>query len=310
LLEVGDSLRKRYQDQASKAPDHLILTALNLANDCDVHYKLARNKRLHVERCLIKMCYINRAVRLSEQQLTANGNAPQSNEKKKPELSEGKAEMPDADEEMSDPTAEPPAADRPAEESGSQETEPNEAEVNDDFEPEVPKEPEQPASPMEPAAEQKRRSFGMPRIDDMDHMFSEAKKELKSEKNAPARPLTKDELQREWDNYVEQIPQESIKNMLRHVDLYVDNDFSFTIEVSSALVENTIREDVAFMDHLRSIYANDRLSMQIVVDKSKVEKRPEPRRPLSDKERLNQMNKQNQNVETLAKRFGLRFDEE
>jgi DNA polymerase III subunit gamma/tau len=33
---------------------------LNLCNDCDIHYKTARNKRLHVEMSLIKMTYIHR----------------------------------------------------------------------------------------------------------------------------------------------------------------------------------------------------------------------------------------------------------
>jgi DNA polymerase-3 subunit gamma/tau len=62
LLEVGDALRDRYQQQGAMAPPSFILTALNLANECDVHYKTARNKRLHVEMALIKMTYILRAV--------------------------------------------------------------------------------------------------------------------------------------------------------------------------------------------------------------------------------------------------------
>ena len=43
------------------------MTALNLASDCDVNYKMARNKRLLVEMTLLKMTYINRAIELSQQ---------------------------------------------------------------------------------------------------------------------------------------------------------------------------------------------------------------------------------------------------
>ena len=61
LLEAGDELRSRYQSQAQLAHPAFLLTALQLANECDIHYKQARNKRLHVEMALLKMCYAMRA---------------------------------------------------------------------------------------------------------------------------------------------------------------------------------------------------------------------------------------------------------
>jgi DNA polymerase III subunit gamma/tau len=65
LLEVGDKLKSRYQGQSAISSTSFILTALNLLNDCDVNYKQARNKRLHVEMSLIKMAYVNQAVDLA-----------------------------------------------------------------------------------------------------------------------------------------------------------------------------------------------------------------------------------------------------
>jgi DNA polymerase-3 subunit gamma/tau len=59
-------LRERYDVQARLTPHMLLLTALNLANDCDVEYRMARNKRLHVEMALIKMTYIHRAFEISQ----------------------------------------------------------------------------------------------------------------------------------------------------------------------------------------------------------------------------------------------------
>lgn len=84
LLEAGDSLRERYRKQASLAPASFLLTALNLANDCDVNFKTARNKRLHLEIALLKMCYINRAVKATQAvspekktlDVTADGGRP------------------------------------------------------------------------------------------------------------------------------------------------------------------------------------------------------------------------------------------
>ncbi|MEZ4918896.1 MAG: DNA polymerase III subunit gamma/tau [Saprospiraceae bacterium] len=80
LLEVGDALRERYRKQASLAPASFLLTALSLANDCDINYKMARNKRLHVEMGLIKMAHIGQAVKGGLQAPVA------STEKKTPDL--------------------------------------------------------------------------------------------------------------------------------------------------------------------------------------------------------------------------------
>jgi DNA polymerase III subunit gamma/tau len=63
LLETGDSLRERYHRQAQLAPASVLLTALSLCNDCDINFKMARHKRLHVEMALIKMCHIGSTIK-------------------------------------------------------------------------------------------------------------------------------------------------------------------------------------------------------------------------------------------------------
>ena len=80
LLETSDSLKKRYQEQAALAPNSFILTALNIAADCDINYKMARHKRLHVEMAVIKMTYIGRAIELSQNPVTVGA------EKKTPKI--------------------------------------------------------------------------------------------------------------------------------------------------------------------------------------------------------------------------------
>jgi DNA polymerase III subunit gamma/tau len=64
LLEVTNSIKKRYQEQATLASPNLILNALSILNQADIDYKLARNKRLHVELSFIKMCNLTRALEL------------------------------------------------------------------------------------------------------------------------------------------------------------------------------------------------------------------------------------------------------
>lgn len=58
LLEVGESVQQRYAEQAIQSPRHLLLSALDLLNIASIEYRMATNKRLHVEAALIKLCYL------------------------------------------------------------------------------------------------------------------------------------------------------------------------------------------------------------------------------------------------------------
>src|SRR5215204_1622900 len=70
LLEVVDSFKQRYLETAKKTDSGYLVSALNLLNEAEIYYRMARNKRLHVELALIKLCYLQQAL-----QLTANGAA-------------------------------------------------------------------------------------------------------------------------------------------------------------------------------------------------------------------------------------------
>ena len=56
LLEVSEQLRQRYLTQAQVCPLPFLLKALEINNRCDIDYRAANNKRLHLEIALMKMC--------------------------------------------------------------------------------------------------------------------------------------------------------------------------------------------------------------------------------------------------------------
>lgn len=70
LLEVVESFRKRYADYAQKVEAGYLVSLLNVLNEAEAGFRTARNKRLHVELTLIKLCYLRQAL-----QLTADGGA-------------------------------------------------------------------------------------------------------------------------------------------------------------------------------------------------------------------------------------------
>lgn len=70
LLEVVESFKQRFVETAKKTETGYLVSALNILGEAEINYKMARNKRLHVELALIKLCYLQQAL-----QLTANGTS-------------------------------------------------------------------------------------------------------------------------------------------------------------------------------------------------------------------------------------------
>lgn len=58
LLEVGASIRQRYQEQAQKCPLPFLYRAMKLCNDCDMNYRASKNKRFLVELTLIQVAQL------------------------------------------------------------------------------------------------------------------------------------------------------------------------------------------------------------------------------------------------------------
>ncbi|HCW06267.1 MAG TPA: DNA polymerase III subunit gamma/tau, partial [Cytophagales bacterium] len=76
LMEVPESVKQKYLTQAQAAPPSLLLSWLNIASTCDIHYKASKNQRLLVELALMKMAYVNSAI-------STNGSSNEAGVKKK-----------------------------------------------------------------------------------------------------------------------------------------------------------------------------------------------------------------------------------
>ena len=83
LLEVSENIKQKYLEQCRQTELSFLLTALNLANSCDLNYKNSKNQRLQVELALIKMCHIRSVVNLAQQPLSTNNTATDGDQDKK-----------------------------------------------------------------------------------------------------------------------------------------------------------------------------------------------------------------------------------
>lgn len=59
LLDVGQEMRIRYQQQAQRCTQKFLYRSIRLCNDCDLNYKASRNKRLLVELTLIQLAQLS-----------------------------------------------------------------------------------------------------------------------------------------------------------------------------------------------------------------------------------------------------------
>ena len=65
LLEAVENFREKYISTAKNTAPSFLISALNVINEAEINYKGARNKRLHVELVLIKLCYLQQAIELT-----------------------------------------------------------------------------------------------------------------------------------------------------------------------------------------------------------------------------------------------------
>jgi DNA polymerase-3 subunit gamma/tau len=87
LLEVSETIKARYLQQSQAASVSFLLSAMNIANQCDISYKQSKNQRLQVELALLKMSNLLSIFNLSALPVSENAAAPNGEVKKKPDTS-------------------------------------------------------------------------------------------------------------------------------------------------------------------------------------------------------------------------------
>ena len=294
LLEVSDVLKKRYQEQAAIAPAPFLLTALNLANECDVNYKMARNKNLHVEMALIKICHINQAVQLAT-------NPPPPQEKKTPDVSPSSIENPVA------PATPPPPEPEDARTSSTYEL-PNQP-ANKVDEPTVPTHaptPDEPKEKINLPPGGLNKTGNLPKLKSLDSLHAEV---AEAEENATDKKakLSQSDLDSAWQTYIEGSEKDSVKTMLKGAEVTIEGE-EVKVVVGSALAESTIRQERSLMDFLRKSLHAPMLSMKIKLDPARSNAAPAKPKKLTDSEKYWRMKTVNPLVDEVRKRFDLKLE--
>jgi DNA polymerase-3 subunit gamma/tau len=82
LMELSEENRAKFQAQCAKTSASFLLSAMNLCSQCEIHYKAAKNARLHVELTLLKINYLPSVYQPAAAQPAAEGGAGKKSEPK------------------------------------------------------------------------------------------------------------------------------------------------------------------------------------------------------------------------------------
>lgn len=269
LLETGDSLRERYHRQAQLAPASVLLTALSLCNDCDINFKMARHKRLHVEMALIKMCHIGSTIKA-----VANG----SMEKKTPDRSIAPQNPPPAPISTPSPTAAAGNAAPLGKDAISSLT----AELQLGL---------------------KRVDKFSLNLDHFEKAVKVEQAELAQRESLYSLPNT----QKAWSEYAARTESPSLRQAINLAVLALEDKTvvaSVGLTIHSGLIQ---QETTKILDYLRHQMQDLGVKLRVRIDESMAPEAPvqRPTRMLSSREKLEQMKANNPSISDFVTRFEL-----
>lgn len=300
LFQVGASIRERYVATARQASHEFLYEAIEIANKCDLDYRLSKNKRLLLELALIRLC------QLSEGSIT---DTQEKNRELKPIVqnqSPAEAKSSPAEtkstpvETKSTPTKEAapkatvaPATDAP----GAPVTESSETA------------PASPPASGETHSTPKKRSLSKTGMGVSLASLTSTKAEEEEEKKVEAptngngnNRFTEQQLIAAWKAYAEKLVEERLlKNTMMLYLPKMKGETLFEVEVNTELNKQYITDKShSILSHLQEQLKNDDITMTIAIAKGNAIKKP-----VTSHEIFKEMVEENPSLQKLSDEFGL-----
>lgn len=326
LLEVGASIRDRYQIQAQKCTPQFLYKAMKLCNDCDLNYRMSKNKRLLVELMLIQVAQLT-----EETEDVSHGHGPESKIKpifhpaekqtvtQQPNRPSSGTLSPAAPQQQSTPQQQSPlqtqavsqsqtitpapfsAEVAPAESSSARQTSSTVAAQKPSFSP--PKE-EKKIPTLKPGnlGISIKRPIG-------EQIVEEKKKTSAGPSTKNTEEITEDYIFNEkdlnyyWREFASKLPVEenATAGRMMGMKLKLLNDTTFEALVDNELVEKIMQNMIPqIQNYLREQLHNRKITMRVRISESR-----ENKRAYSRVERFQMMSQKNPDLLTLKDEFGL-----
>ena len=298
LLEVVEGLQEKYTTTANKVGISYLVSALNILNEAEINFKMARNKRLHVELTLIKLNFLQQAIELSADNGTVvkkkriDGPVAFRVQPIAPMLSKMNGDATPAGSKLyiEQKPAAPAPANSPANTVPRSITTPSASNSRP-----VPK-PAPPQGNKKNLLDALREKYG-------DQYAIEEVKE--------AEVLKMDKLRECWDAYTAELERQkkhSSVGTFKIAVLTIENDIRFTVSVPALTAQKFVEQErMMLIDHLHQAFNNRSISFSILVDASEKEEVPAHMR-MNSKEKFERIAEQYPLVKELRDKLKLEID--
>lgn len=280
LLETGENLRDRYRQQAGLSSNSFLLSSLNLCNECDINFKTARNKRLHVEMALLKMCHISEAIKAAQEKKTPDLNITPKTAVA-PTTTNGQHQTI-----TPPPTPAPPVSNG---HSGNAHTVPRDQMID--------------LSSRLRKGDLKAEAIPL----SLDAYEQAVVIETAAKSGLTSR-LTIDNARSEWKAYAHSHPSKLVQMALLNAELVLE-ETRLRVKIGTNVDRSHIQAETGkLLDTLRQRLHDARLIIQLELDESKAQETAvaRPARPLTVRERTDRMKEQNPSINDLISRFDLK----
>ena len=244
ILQVSPKLKERYLQQSDAISYSTILNVLSLANQADVDYPKAKDKRLHIEIALLKICYASRQ------------NVPSSNQKTAPtEKKNKKIITPKSDDSTPPPT----------ESKNTIATEPTvelaQAPVVEKVEITSKKISNEEEHRNNPPTTSKAL-----KISSIDDHISRANETI-SAKSVAKKDVTQAEAESVWYDYASSLESPTLNTILKNVLIKTDKN-GIKVLVPSSVAKEEIQQEVQLYGIVRAYFNRNDLKIEVIVDRS------------------------------------------
>ncbi|NCI48839.1 DNA polymerase III subunit gamma/tau [Sediminibacterium roseum] len=300
LLEVVEGMQDKYVSTASKTGLSYLVSALNILNEAEINYKMARNKRLHVELTLIKLNFLQQAIDLAMD----NGTVVKKKRVDGPvafktravtpiQYQQAAAKTPEAklyidQKPVAAPAAAKPAPPTPTHQAAAAMAPP----------------PVRTAPRQAPASNGVKKSL-------LDVLREKAGDRYAVEEIKEAEVLSMEKLRACWDSYTELLEKQlkhSSAGTFRAARLEIENEIRFTVTVSALTSQKFVeQEKMMLMDHIHTNFNNRAIVFNVLVEAGEREDIPLHMR-LNSKDKFEHIASQYPLVKELKDRLKLEID--
>ena len=303
LLDVVEGMQEKYKSVAKTASLSYLVSALNILNDAEINFKMARNKRLHVELTIIKLNFlqqaidlfpsdgggivkkkrVNDAIAVRFKQVPSIQINPTTNEGKLYVQEEKKTTVSTVSKtntsssvvnESATIVAEKPTIKQPASNFST-----NTSTANSGVK----------KSLLEVLREKAGDKYNVIEVKE-------------------AEPLTIEKLQPTWNAYIEILQQKGDKHStigtFKIAELNIFNDFTFTVSVNALTQQKFIEQEKVFLiDYLQTAFNNRAINFTILITETSMQQDVPIHLTLNSKERFERIAKQYPLVRELKERL-------